>query len=87
LIVLGLGDVDRQIGRTWIDAQDLRAIFDRRSRYAAEQHLRRWLVHCADPTIPELHRLARTVDAWRDELVVTSTPTVCPMGPPKQSTP
>jgi hypothetical protein len=45
------------------------------------------LVHCADPTIPELHRLARTVVAWRDELVVTSTPTVCPMGPPKQSTP
>ena len=69
LIGLELGDVDEQIGLTWIAAQDLCRIFDCRSRYAAEQHLHRWLTHCADPNIPELHRLARTIDTWRAELL------------------
>lgn len=69
LAALETSDVDQQIGLTWIAAQDLRAIFERRSRYAAEQHLHRWLTHCADADIPELHRLARTIDAWRTELL------------------
>ena len=69
LIGLELGDVDEQIGRTWIAAQDLCRLYSCRSRYAAEQHLHRWLVHCADSNIPELHRLARTLDIWRSELL------------------
>jgi transposase len=69
LAALAVGDVEQQIGLTWIAAQDLRAIFERRSRYGAEQHLHRWLTHCADANIPELHRLARTIDAWREELL------------------
>ena len=69
LLALELSDVDEQIGLTWIAAQDLRAIFDRRSRYHAEQHLHRWLVHCADANVPELRRLARTIDTWRGELL------------------
>jgi transposase len=66
---LAAGDVDQQIGLTWIAAQDLRMIFDCRTRNAAEQHLYRWLTHCADTNIPELRRLARTIDAWRPELL------------------
>jgi hypothetical protein len=41
LIGLELGDVDQQIGRTWIAAQDLCRLYQRRSRHAAEQHLHR----------------------------------------------
>ncbi len=26
-------------------------------------------MHCADSDFPELHRLARTIDAWREELL------------------
>jgi hypothetical protein len=26
-------------------------------------------VHCADSTVPELHRLASTIDGWREELL------------------
>lgn len=26
-------------------------------------------MHCADSNVPELHRLARTIDSWRDELL------------------
>src|SRR6476660_5222462 len=69
LIGLDLADVDEQIGRTWIAAQDLCRLYHCRSRYAAEHHLYRWLMHCAETNIPELHRLARTLDTWRTELL------------------
>ena len=69
LLLLDLGDVDQQIGRTWIAAQDLRRIFDAHDRRDAEQRLHRWLTWCAESDVPELHRLARTIDSWRDELL------------------
>lgn len=69
LLGLELGDSGEQIGRTWIAAQDLCRLYQCRSRYAAEQHLHRWLTHCADSGVPELHRLARTIDSWREELL------------------
>jgi transposase len=66
---LELGDVNQQIGLTWIAAQDLCFLFESRSRYHAEQQLHRWMTHCADADIPELRRLASTIDAWRAELL------------------
>ena len=35
----------------------------------AEQRLLRWFTAVAEHEIPELIRLARTLDAWRDELL------------------
>ncbi len=69
LVVLDLGDRDAQIGRTWIAAQDLRLIYRARDRADAEHRLHRWLTFCADSEVPELHRLARTIDSWRQELL------------------
>ncbi len=66
---LELGDRDAQIGTTWIAAQDLRLIYTARDRADAEQRLHRWLTFCADSDIGELHRLARTIDSWRTELL------------------
>jgi transposase len=66
---LELGDRDAQIGRAWIAAQDLRLIYAAGDRARAEQRLHRWLTFCADTDIPELHRLARTIDSWRPELL------------------
>ncbi len=60
---------DHEIGKTWIAAQDLRLIFHARDRADAANRLHRWLVHCAYSDVPELHRLARTIDSWRDELL------------------
>jgi len=31
--------------------------------------LHRWFEFCADSNLPELHRLARTIDAWREEFL------------------
>jgi transposase len=66
---LDAGDRDAQISRAWIAAQDLRLIYPARDRAQAEQRLHRWLTFCANTDIGELHRLARTIDSWRDELL------------------
>ena len=66
---LEAGDVDAQIARTWIAAQDLRLIYRSKTREDAARRFHRWLEHCADSDVPELHRLARTLDSWRAELL------------------
>lgn len=60
---------DEQLARTWIAAQDLRLIFHSPDRARAKQALYRWLAYCADADIPELTRLANTIDSWRADLL------------------
>jgi transposase len=67
---LDAGDTnDEQRARTWIAAQELRLIFSCPDRVRAQAHLHRWLTYCADADIPELTRLAATIDSWRTELL------------------
>ncbi len=67
---LDAGDTaDEQLARTWIAAQDLRLIYHAGDRDHASQTLYRWLAYCADADIPELTRLARTIDSWRTEFL------------------
>jgi transposase len=67
---LDAGDTpDEQLARTWIAAQDLRLIYHSPDQARAEQALYRWLTCCADAEIPELIRLATTIDSWRGELL------------------
>lgn len=63
------GDIDGQVSAAWIAAQDLRLIYRAPNREQAQQRLYRWLVQCADSQVPELHRLARTIDSWREEFL------------------
>jgi transposase len=67
---LDVGDThDEQLTRTWVAAQDLRLIYHSRDRARADGLLYRWLAYCADADIPELTRLAATIDSWRTELL------------------
>jgi transposase len=66
---LAAGDADQQVGRAWIAAQELRLLYRCPDRDRAERHLLRWFVDIAEHEIPELVRLARTLNAWRDELL------------------
>ena len=66
---LDAGDVDQQIGRAWIAAQELRLLYREPDRTDAERRLLRWFTDVAEHEIPELLRLARTLDAWREELL------------------
>ncbi len=71
---LAAGDTDdEQLARTWIAAQDLRLIYHVPDRARAEQAFYQWLTYCADADIPELTRLATTIDSWRDELLAYFT--------------
>jgi transposase len=66
---LAAGDADEQVGRAWIAAQELRLLYRCPDRARAERHLLRWFTDVAEHEIPELVRLARTLDAWRGELL------------------
>ena len=66
---LAAGDEDEQVGRAWIAAQELRLLYREPTRDRAEQRLLRWFTAVAEHEIPELIRLARTLDAWRPELL------------------
>jgi transposase len=66
---LDAGDVDQQIGRAWIAAQELRLLYREPDRDRAERRLLRWFTTVAEHEIPELLRLARTLDVWREELL------------------
>lgn len=66
---LDRGDDNQQIGRAWIAAQELRLLYREPTRARAERSLLRWFTLVADNEIPELLRLARTLDAWRGELL------------------
>jgi transposase len=50
-------------------AQELRLLYREPDRDRAERWLLRWFTTVAEHEIPELLRLARTLDAWREELL------------------
>jgi transposase len=66
--LIDLGAVGEEILAAWIAKEELRALLalthTDASRHRISQHL--WVFYrwCADTDIPELHRLARTVQAW-----------------------
>jgi len=62
-------DTGGQVAAAWIAAQDLRLLYRAPDHTRAEELLYRLLTHCADARVPELARLARTLDARRDELI------------------
>ena len=66
---LDAGDADQQVAKAWIAAQELRLLYREPTRARAEQRLLAWFTKVADEEVPELLRLARTLDAWRTELL------------------
>lgn len=70
------GDRSGQLTDAWIVAQELQLLY-RRSHDLAEAGPRLWRIldRCARSEVPELLRLARTLDAWRPELLEAFTST------------
>jgi transposase len=66
---LDAGDIDQQIGYAWIAAQELRLLYREPDTQRAQRRLLRWFTTVAEHEVPELLRLARTLDAWREELL------------------
>jgi hypothetical protein len=68
------GDRSGQLVDAWIVGQELQLLY-RRSHDLPEARHRRWKIldRCARSEVPELLRLARTLDAWRPELLEAFT--------------
>jgi len=63
---LAAGDPDDQVATAYIAAQELRHVHGATDLAQARDRL---FTVCADAEVPELHRLARTINAWQNQLL------------------
>jgi transposase len=69
-----LGDPAGQVTQAWMAAHELRYLYRRgRDLSDARRRLHDVLARCVFSEVPELLRLARTLDAWREELLAYFT--------------
>jgi transposase len=67
---LALGDPAGEVTTAWMAAHELRYLYRRGQDLPdARRRLHDVLQRCAFSDVPELHRLARTLDAWTEELL------------------
>ncbi len=75
-LTLIVGDPSGQLTQAWMAAQELQLLYARSHDLAdAKQRLWRILDRCARSEVPELLRLARTLDTWREEVLAYWTST------------
>ena len=75
-LTLVVGDPSGQLTQAWMAARELQLLYARSHDLAdAKQRLWRVLDRCARSEVPELLRLARTMNAWSEELLAYWTPT------------
>jgi len=75
-LTLTVGDPSGQLTQAWMVAQELQMLYAR-SHDLTDAQRRLWRIwdRCARSDVPELLRLARTLDAWREELLAYWTTT------------
>ena len=66
---LAAGDPDGEIAAVWLARELLSEVYAAPNLPAAKRRLIVFFQHAADADIPELTRLARTIDRWRDEVL------------------
>jgi len=75
-LTLTVSDPSGQLTQAWMVAQELQLLYARSHDLSEAKHrLWRILDRCARSDIPGLLRLARTLDAWSDELLAYWTTT------------
>jgi transposase len=70
---LAAGDPDGEVAACWLARELLVEVYRADGLAHARRRLIVLLQHCADAEIAELNRLARTIDAWRDEILAFHT--------------
>ena len=83
------GDPTGQLLQAFQVSHELQRLYAHaRDQRDAAHRLHRILVRCADSPAPVLHRLARTLDLWRDELLAywTATGRRCVSNGPTEAT-
>jgi len=67
--MLAAGDPYGEVGAAVMAKELLREVYTARDLAHARRRLIVFFQHCADAEVPELARLARTIDRWRDEVL------------------
>jgi len=78
---LDAGDPHGHVTATYIAAQELRHVYAAPDLHRAKQRLQRFYWACARPGVPELERLARTIEAWQEQLLAYFTTDRASNGP------
>jgi transposase len=66
---LAAGDPNGEVLEAWGAKERLRAVYSAPDPASARRRLTAFYQHCAAVDVPELHRLARTIDAWSDAIL------------------
>lgn len=66
---LAAGDPDGEIAGVWLARELLSEVYAATDLAHAKRRLIVFFQHAADADVPELTRLARTIDRWRDEVL------------------
>ena len=66
---LAAGDRDGEIAAVWLARELLSEVYAAPDLAAAKRRLIVFFQHAADANVPELTRLARTIDRWRNEVL------------------
>ena len=67
--LLEVGDPDGEVAAAWIAKELLRDVYDAQGEAHARRRLIAFYLHSADADIPELGRLARTVNRWAEQIL------------------
>ena len=78
---LAAGDPDGEVAAVWLARELLVEVYDAVDLAHAKRRLIVFFQHAADAEVPELNRLARTIDAWRDEVLAFHTTAGASNGP------
>jgi transposase len=78
---LAAGDPDGEVAAVWLARELLVEVYAAEDLAHAKRRLIVFFQHAADAEIPELSRLARTIDAWRDEILAFHTTSGASNGP------
>ncbi len=70
---LAAGDPDGEVAAVWLARELLAEVYAARDLAHAKRRLIVFFQHAADVEIPELTRLATTIDRWRDEVLAFHT--------------
>jgi len=78
---LAAGDPDGEVAAVWLARELLAEVYTARDLAHARRRLLVFFQHAADADIPELTRLASTIDRWRDEVLAFHTTAGASNGP------
>jgi len=67
--VLADGDPDGEVSATWVAKELLRSVYAANGEAHARRRLIEFWQFCAEAEIPELTRLATTIDRWHNEIL------------------